>query len=340
MCSLQRDRSGDPAAGMSERVATIRPQFVDEIGAFAVGLRAPAGELLDAVATSNWALEWCLADWIGQAYGLADGTVESLRLTNVQMIAFARLIDDLADGESRFPPTVATPLAVTLQRVWTAGYLRLLRGSAHEDRFWSRFDRHLGRWMAATQSAPTGGTGVADRAAFLDVAVAAGCLVAGRPDVLAELELAMGDLAVGIVMLDDLFDWRLDLAGDRANVFVDHVWAGPLDGAPRDAIARAVQRELYVGAGHSYLDALLVRLDEARRRACVAGCDGLARFIEWYAAESVAVGRHLVERALTGRALFQELTEPTSISSQRAARATSADNTKGDNHAQGATCRP
>jgi hypothetical protein len=324
---------------MIERVAATRPQFVDAVGAITGELRDPAADLFDAIASSNWALEWGMADWLAEAYGLDERTVESLHLSNICMIAFARLIDDLADGESRFAPGVATPLAVTLQHVWSSSYARMFHGSVHESLFWSTFDRHLGRWMRATL---TGGeaTALADRAAFLDVALAAGCLVAGRPDVLHELELAMGDLAVGIVMLDDVFDWRVDLAGARNNAFVDHVWSDPIGAAPREAVGRAVTRELYVGAGSSYFDALLARLDGAHRHARAAGCEGLARFVEWYAAEAGACARHFAARAMAGRSLFTALAGTTSISAHTGApQATAAYNPQGDSHGKGAKRR-
>jgi hypothetical protein len=319
MSPSQAEPAADPAAGMAGNVAVVRPLFIDSIGRIDEALREPALTIFDAIATSNWALEWGMAGWIGDAYGLDDHALEVLRSSNAYLIAFARLVDDVIDGESRFPTDVSTRLAVVLQHLWMSTYHELLRGSRHNGRFWSLFERELARWMRACRSGDDGVASgprppeewleaVAERAAFIAIGFVAGCLAAGRDDVLDDMDRALRDLFVGIVMLDDIFDWHDDLDAGRPNAFVRYVYGvepGPVH--RRDASA-AVAKELYVGGAHSYFEALLARLGDAHRHAVATECAGLAEYIRWYADEAAACGHYFVDRALASRKVLAATT--------------------------------
>jgi hypothetical protein len=142
---------------------------------------------------------------------------------------------------------------------------------------------------------------VAERGAFLKIGVAAGCLLARRDDRLEALKAALDDLMVGVVMLDDQFDWAGDLAAGRFNVFV--AYAARQRQTPDRAAdnLRAVIYDICSGQGvRPYFDALHRRVARAAERAGAAHCDGLCRFITWFDDEARMCGEWLEARARGG----------------------------------------
>jgi hypothetical protein len=282
--------------------ADAQRAFLAGIGELVPQLVPAAGDLLARVSTPNWALEWGLAEWLGRAYGLPEATRRRLLLSNVYLIALARVTDDLADGEARHPES-DTVLATTLHHLWLRQYRRIFdeAGTAHA--FWPYLDAGLGAWMRATLApAPA----LSDRGAFLRVAAAASCVRAGREDAVAGVTAALDALLVGVVMLDDFFDWPGDLSASRANSFIAHcvrAGAGARPAAPpaagagwpagpaRDLAAcrRGLARAVYLdGAGGSFFRELRLRLAAAGSASRAAGCAGLTAYIAWYDAEVAA----------------------------------------------------
>jgi hypothetical protein len=249
-------------------------------------------------------------------------------------LAFARLVDDAADGECEVEPATARELAATLEHLASAQYLSLFEGperglnapkalrfrpaSERAACFQSYFRRYLDEWLQVTwaasdelaaelspraalpgaprpevqlptghRSRPQGLPAQASRGAFLKIGCAAAYLLADREEELAHLELALEHLLVGVIMLDERFDWVGDLASSRYNVFVAHCSDLGQTHRNRDANRRAVLAKTLLGdADASYFALLQGHLDQARQGAERAGCAGLAGFIIWYATET------------------------------------------------------
>lgn len=269
--------------------------FLAGIDELVPDLLPAARELLDRVSGPNWTLEWNLAEWLGVAYGLPEAMRRRLLLSNIYLIAFARLTDDLADDEACHPESDIV-LATSVHHLWLREYLGIFSDAATLRRFWGHVDAGLAAWMRATV---TPVPDLSDRGAFLRIGAAASCVAAGREDVLPVVTDALDGLLVGIVMLDDFFDWPRDLPALRNNSFVNHCAGadGPLrpDGVAvyRHAITRAVCVE---GAGSSFFGKLHQRLAEAEQASHAADCTGLTAFIRWYDEEVEACARWLAGR--------------------------------------------
>ena len=69
-------------------------------------------------------------------------------LSNVVGLAYVRLQDALADGETLpIQPALAPLLSTLLYQRWMQEYIDLFGG---DQRFWARFDQYLAEWLEAT----------------------------------------------------------------------------------------------------------------------------------------------------------------------------------------------
>lgn len=285
----------DPTAIPNEVRAETQQRFLTEVGDLVPDLVPAAQELLARISSPNWALEWGLAEWLGTAYHLPEPSRRRLLLSNVYLIAFARITDDLADGEARHPSSDIV-LATTVHHLWLREYVRIFCSGATLQRFWRHVDAGFGAWMCAT-SAPT--RTLSDRGAFLRISAAAACVAAGREDVLPVVIEALDDLLAGIIMLDDFFDWRHDLLASRDNSFVNYCAGTGRRARPADLNARRhrITRALYIdGAGDSFFAALHERLVRAEQASRAAQCAGLTEFIRWYDGEVAVCATWLAKR--------------------------------------------
>ena len=177
--------------------------------------------LFDRIATPNWLLEWRLPRWLGESFGLGLEATEALALANVFGLAYVRLRDDLADGETESAGWAQT-LAAALHGRWVAGYISLFDG---QRAFWRCFHQYMAEWRNSDES-PAHAFGaytnqdflrLAHRGAPLKIGCVAACLLADWPDAIPELTTAVDCLLVAAVFLDHVKDWRVDLAAGRYN---------------------------------------------------------------------------------------------------------------------------
>ena len=85
--------------------------------------------LLDRISPPNWALEWSLPGWLGNAHGLDISTIADLTLANVFGLAYIKLQDDLLDGEvGGDDRQAALLLSSVLHRKWLLVYTVPLSG--------------------------------------------------------------------------------------------------------------------------------------------------------------------------------------------------------------------
>ena len=256
-----------------------------------------ASQLLERIATPNWALEWGLSHWMAEAYGLQVETAQNLLLSNVSLLAYARVLDDLADGETDEPVGDAVVLAAALQQQWTKCYLGMFEGE-QQALFWSYFDEFNARWLRAMLPSP-GDEPVpeSERGALLRVACAAGCLVADREEALSPLVHALDHLLVAVVLLDDAFDWESDLLAGRHNALVSFCSTSPQTGENQETNRAAVLHGVYVD---DVLPGYFAVARERLRSAYVwcerADCSGLGSFVTWYDGEIDACSRWMRAR--------------------------------------------
>ncbi len=311
-----------PSLPDAERAAG-KARFLADLAALAPALGNTGRRLLTRIVTPNWALEWSLAYWVGTALSLPADVTRELVLSNVYMLAFGRLADDLVDGDE---PKGALSLAVALYHLWIRQYVRLFAstrpirvaspGSVVGDRraagrFWAYFDDYMtqglrvtldGGPLASNFRSYTEGDFqcLAARGAPLKIGCAAACLLAGRDSDVAVLASVVDLVVSSVVLLDDEFDWVEDLEAGRYNAFVAYCSDLPQTDEQREANRQAVLQEIYLGqAARPYFDLIQERLQQALQTSRSIGCPGLSDFIVWYEREVTACGAWLAQEAKT-----------------------------------------
>ena len=267
-----------------------------------------AAAWLETIQPPQWALEWSLPFWLGESFRLPSEVTRRLVLSNVVGLAYIRLQDALADGETLpFQPTLAPLLSTLLYQRWMQEYIDLFGG---DQRFWARFDQYLAEWLEATAASndmpehsfrdygPDDFLRLAHRGAPLKVCAAGACLLAGREDLLPALADAIDHLLVGAVLLDHAQDWSDDLAAGRYNAFV--AYASPLPQTPecREANERRVQQEICLHkAGRPYFRVARDHVRIARKRARPANCPDLQRYLIWLDEQAATCSERLASSA-------------------------------------------
>jgi hypothetical protein len=274
-------------------------RILGEIVALAPGLQTAASNLLRRIVTANWVLEWGMPRWLGETFNLPAKVIEDLVVANVYMLAYIRIADDLADGDE---PASSLGLAVTIYHLWMRQYLRLFdeTQACASRAFWSYFDESMTRWLSATVGARRLGPPLrsyteadylllADRGASLKIACAAACTIANREAAIPELGAAIDDIMVGVVMLDDAFDWQTDVEAGRYNTLVAFCSDLPQTARHIEANRRAVLMEMYLGGtAGPYFAIIGERMESSKRKGASAGCRGLICFADWYRQEAAA----------------------------------------------------
>ena len=263
---------------------------------------------LKTIQPPQWALEWSLPFWLGESFRLPSEVTRRMVLSNVVGLAYIRLQDALADGETLpIQPSLAPLLSTLFYQCWMQEYIDLFGG---DQRFWACFNQYLAEWLEATATSndmpgPSfRGYGqddflrLAHRGAPLKVCVAGACLLAGREDLLPALADAIDHLLVGAVLMDHAQDWSDDLAAGRYNALV--AYASPLPQTPehREANERWVQQEICLHkAGRPYFRVARDHLQIARKRAKPANCPDLDRYLAWLDGQAAARRERLASSA-------------------------------------------
>lgn len=251
-----------------------------------------AESLLARISPPNWALEWSLPGWLGDAMQLSMDKSREVTLGNLFGLAYVRLHDDLNDERFVHEERVeALALATLLYQRWLAVYIRLFGDDAQ---FWSCFERYLDQWLRAslessqTLSIPfdrydeTHFLALGHRGALIKVCAAATCRLTGREELLPQLEHCLDQLMIGAVLLDHAADWQEDLEAMRPNVFVASISPLPQTDAYAAANRTAVLRELSIGRGaRSYFAVIDSRLSTAQITAETIGMPALANDCAW-----------------------------------------------------------
>lgn len=296
-----------------DHIRRIGEQFISEVSGFMPGFGDAARETLTAISRPNWAFEWGLPRWVGEAMGLAPETVESLVLADVYMLAFGRILDDVVDGEhqpSDHGEGHSALTMATLHHLWLSQYASLVAGvgqGAH--RFWSYFRGYMSEWLSVLmqdthpkhtfRSYEKGDwEWLAWQGSPLKVCCAAACILSGREDTIPHFVSAVDDIMIAVEMLDATFDWLGDLDAGRYNCFVAYCSDIPQTEENLCANRKAVLEEIHlVRAAKPYFELMCTRLARAAEAAENVPCPGLADFALSLIDESLSCSNCMVEQA-------------------------------------------
>jgi hypothetical protein len=272
------------------------------------GLADAAEVWLDTIRPPQWTLEWGLPFWLGESFRLPSEATRRLVLSNVVGLAYIRLQDALADGETLgIQPALAPLLSTLLYQRWIQEYIDLFSGAP---RFWARFAQYLSEWLEAAAASnempehafqdygPDDFLRLAHRGAPLKACAAGVCLLAKREDILPALADAIDHLLVGAVLLDHVQDWSDDLAAGRYNAFVAYASPLPQTSEFRETNTRAVQQEICLGdAARPYFQVARDHLQTARKSAEPANCPDFDRYLVWLGEHAAACSERLASNA-------------------------------------------
>jgi hypothetical protein len=264
---------------------------------------ALARRLLDRLSPQRWTLEWRLPRWLGEPFGLADEVIDELVVSNVVGLGAIRLADDLADGEV---PADDVPGATALAAALLERALMPYRAWFPADSpFWPAFDGWMAAWRLPGDEPLTG------RAAPLRIAALAVCLLTRRTDASAAVDRCLDEAITGLVLADDLADWRSDLDAGRWNAFVASVVGRPQEARFRGENRRSVLVALLSGAAvraHirravDHLEAAAAIADEVGIPPVAAWCRSVA---DATAAQAATLTAHYQRVAETATATLLE----------------------------------
>jgi hypothetical protein len=301
-------------------VHRVQAAFFAAVARLAPGLMPAAHDLLERIATPNWALEWCLPLWVGENLGLPHDTQRLLMLSNVFGLGYVRVQDDLTDDEAaKAPREEALALSTLLYHLWMDAYRDLF--SAHPA-FWPRLDAILGEWVQATLAGnqPNAGAAwplteparlqLAHRGAPLKLAPGGACLLAGKDGLIPTWDEALEHLLAAMVLFDHAQDWRDDLAAGRYNAFIAYASPLPQTAEHREANQRAVFDDMLHGrGGRPYFARIMEEADAAERLAQRTACAGLGEYLARLKAGLATSGERWAEsyqahlRAITAQLL-------------------------------------
>jgi hypothetical protein len=284
-------------------VATIKRRYDLALGRLAPALIEAGERLFAQISTDNWALEWSLPRWLGDALGLPPNLTEALILSNILGLAYVRLQDDVVDGE--VDPAIRDVVALlgtALHQQWIARYVPLFDPASP---FWDHLETYMGQWLRATLSGNSPDQArfsldsqeelirLAERGAPLKLCVVAACLLADRGELVAGLTTAVDHLLAAAVLLDHAGDWAQDLEAGRFNAFVAYAQA-----TSGRAGRGGVVEEIYAGrSGGPYFALARRQVEIAREKSRPAGIPGLDRYLDWLEGEVDRSGRALARMA-------------------------------------------
>lgn len=286
-----------PPGPPDDAIRRAKANFLGDLERCVPTLLPRASRVLERIATPHWALEWGLSHWLSDAYGLATGAAEDLLLSNVSLLAYARVLDDLVHGKTEEPIGDAAVLAAALQQQATRRYLDMLDGELRI-RFWSYFGDFTARWLRTLAPVPDGEpTPGSGRGALIRIACAAGCLAVGREDSLLPLVRALDHLLVAIVLLDDACGWESDLQTNRSNALVSFCSTSPQAQENQETNRATVLHGIYVDdVLPRYFAVARERLRSAYLWCERARCPGLGAYATWYDGEIDAGSRWMRAR--------------------------------------------
>jgi hypothetical protein len=202
-----------------------------------------ARRTIDRLPPDNWALEWQLPWWLGEAFGVAPEASRDLCVANVLGLVSIRLGDDLADGELD-PPDL--PGAGRLREAAYAAAIAIYRSRFEATSpFWEQLDDSMAAWRLAAEQ-PTV-AGLAARGAPLKIGAFGATVLAGRQACWPIVDRCLDHALSAMVLYDHFLDWEADLRAGRWNAFVASVSSRPQTPEPAEANRASVLTAMMLG---------------------------------------------------------------------------------------------
>jgi hypothetical protein len=317
----------------------LKTEFRESIIKLVPGLAPDVDDLLRRISTPNWILEWGLPRWLGEMFNLPDDTIYGLILANVYLLGFVRLMDDVVDddfGESGAYIEWLNPndckkdmpagqhnqqilLGTLLEHLWLQQHVKLLASSNKSnkaDRLLSTYLESsvlsLSEWIIATSDKERRPAHrfsdfteddffrMGHRFSLLKVCCVVACQLAGYEKEIPHLCKAIDQILTGVVLADEVFDWKGDLENGRYNAFI--AFCSDLDQTAdfKDANELAVLEGIYLGQkAYAFFDIVLEYLLLAEQSACPVSCVKFSQFIKCLQIDMQVYQTNLDEEILT-----------------------------------------
>jgi hypothetical protein len=271
-------------------VIAVRQAYQLALQDLAVPLAEAGQHTLDQISSPNWAFEWFLPRWLGNAYGLLPHAIRELTLGNVFGLSFLRLVDDLVDDENRVAdPVTSISLATLLYHLALRRYQELLLNGP---KFMDAVDGYLHQWANAIHSSnigPIRGSRALNQDRFqhlaqlgapLKICCVAACTLTQREHVLDDLLLSIDHYVISAVLLDHFKDWQEDLRAGRDNIFVDAVTQGLEEPLSGEQLRKRVFEAILSGDGpQGYFSDILEHAQIAHVQASKVSCTELEDYL-------------------------------------------------------------
>lgn len=218
-------------------------------------------------------IEYLLPFWMEEPFALDRDSCRLVGLSNVFGVLYFMLQDELMDAGPGEYQGHLQPLGSFFFLDLMAPY-RCLFGS--DSPFWALLEEYVAQWGLSVLWEQQWHWGqvrafeeadlilLARKAAVLKIPCAALCLLAGREQAIGTLERMVDDLLVSFQFMDDLRDWRGDLAQGNYTYFLTRVMAQRGLGPAAPLTEMDVEKALFVGV---VLDEFLELVAEYNRRA-------------------------------------------------------------------------
>ena len=251
--------------------------------------------LRDRLDPQRWMLEWNVAAWLGEAYGLDARLTDEISVSNLLGLASIRLRDDVEDGElgASTGPAAALDMSDLLYDDALAIYRRSFDPASD---LWTYLSEQMSVWRAATVGGGSPNR-LAGRGAPLKISAFGVCLLTDRTGQFPLIERSLDRALTAMVRYDHLVDWRDDLAAGRWNAFVEAaVRTAKSARATRTNDADVQLAMLTTDTIEAYFDGIVRDLERASTLARAAGVPLLATHLTDNAADLGDQGVALASR--------------------------------------------
>lgn len=259
--------------------------------------------LRDGLDPQRWILEWNLAGWLGQAYGLDARLTDEISVSNLLGLASIRLRDDAEDGE--LPASTGAAAAIDISdRLYKDALVIYRRSFDRASDFWAYVSEQMSEWRAASVDGGSPNR-IAGRGAPLKISAFGVCRLTDRGGLFPLISQCLDHALTAMVHYDHVVDWREDLAAGRWNAFIQaSVKSGESTRATRPSDADVQLAMLTTDAIEAYFGGIVGDLERASTLARAAEVPLLATHLADTAADLGDQGVTLANRYrdMAGRA--------------------------------------
>jgi hypothetical protein len=269
----------DPIRDFDVECEWLLDACLERIATYPAALRQPARARLEA----HWSLTqkrphtfhiaYLFPFWMQEPFALDRDACRLVGLSNIFLVLHSMVQDELMDASPGEYQGHLQPLGTFLFLDVMAPY-RCLFGS--DSPFWAFLEEYVAQWGLSVTWEQQWHWGqvrafeeadlilLARKAAVFKIPCAALCLLAGREEIIGTLEKMADDLMMIFLLMDDLQDWREDLAQENYTYFLTRVVAHRGLGPPTGLTEADVEKAFFVGA---VLEEYLELIADYRRRA-------------------------------------------------------------------------